>query len=261
MRNIEVVEIGEVLLSLGVNDDTLSDGDKLFLDENGYLPLAEVLTSNEVEALAKRLDELAEAEGGNAGKEVDQEKGTQRLSNLVDKDPIFEQNVTHPRVLAAIDHVLESDFKLSSLNSRAVLPGQGHQRLHADWDEAVRPGDYKVCNSIWLLDDFTTENGATRLVPGSHRLGKLPSEVMDDPESDHPDQILTVAKAGTVVVFNSHTWHGGTFNRTNALRRAMYTYYCRRGLPQQTNQREYLRKETIARLSPQAQIILDVEDA
>jgi ectoine hydroxylase-related dioxygenase (phytanoyl-CoA dioxygenase family) len=153
---------------------------------------------------------------------------------------------------------LGGEFKLSSLNSRAALPGQGLQALHADWGKAVEPGDYYVCNSIWLLDDFTEENGATRVVPGTQRSGKLPRDVMDNPADPHPDERLLIAPAGTVVIFNSHTWHGGTLNRSAKRRRAMHSYFCRRDQPQQLDQRKYSRPETYARLSEAARYILDV---
>src|SRR5262249_27778003 len=155
------------------------------------------------------------------GKEVHQEAGTDRLSDLVNKGEMFEVCFTNPRVLAAIAHVLRNDLKLSSLNFRAALPGQGLQQFHADWGSPVSPGDYYVCNSIWLLDDFTLDNGATRVVPGSQKSGKLPREAMSDPGAPHPDEKLLTAPAGTVVVFNSHTWHGGTQNKTSKPRRAM----------------------------------------
>jgi ectoine hydroxylase-related dioxygenase (phytanoyl-CoA dioxygenase family) len=61
-----------------------------------------------------------------------------------------------------------------------------------------------------------------------------------------------------VVVFNSHTWHGGTLNRTNRLRRGLHSYFCRRHHPQQLDQKKYLRPETLARLSDAARTILDV---
>lgn len=189
-----------------------------------------------------------------------QEAGTARLANLVDKGEVFKVALSHPRVLAAIAHVLESDMKLSSLNSRAALPGQGLQGLHADWPKAVEPGDYQVCNSIWLLDDFTKDNGATRLVAGTHLSGKMPGEVMADPTASHPDEELLLAPAGTVVVFNSHTWHGGTLNRTDAPRRAIHSYWTRRSQPQQLNQRKSLSAETKAGFSVPLQYLLDVED-
>ncbi|MCC7358478.1 MAG: phytanoyl-CoA dioxygenase family protein [Anaerolineales bacterium] len=246
------------LTALGVTDQTLSPDEKTCLDQNGYLPLPNILSAEQVAYLGRRTDELAALEGADAGKEVHQEAGTTRLSDLVNKDPVFEVCFTHPRVLAAISHVLRGDLKLSSLNYRAALPGSGLQGLHADWGGAVAPGDYYVCNSIWLLDDFTAFNGATRVVPGSNRSGQLPKDVMPDPAQPHPSEVILTAPAGTVVIFNSHTWHGGTLNRTDRPRRGLHSYFTRRDQPQQLDQKAYLRPETYARLSPAARFILDV---
>jgi ectoine hydroxylase-related dioxygenase (phytanoyl-CoA dioxygenase family) len=222
------------------------------------LPLAGILTPQQVKKFGARLDELTIIEGDKAGTEVHQEAGTDRLSDLVNKDPMFEVCFTHPRVLAAIAHVLGGEFKLSSLNSRASLPGQGLQDIHADWGSAVNPGDYYVCNSIWLLDDFTETNGATRVVPGSHRSGKMPRDVQANPKNSYEGEIKLLAPAGTVVIFNSHTWHGGTLNTSSNRRRAMHSYFCRRDQQQQLDQRKYIRPETYNRLSEAARYILDV---
>ncbi|HEY8454866.1 MAG TPA: phytanoyl-CoA dioxygenase family protein [Actinopolymorphaceae bacterium] len=251
------MDMRTALRDLGVEDDTLTDAEKAQLDEDGFLPLYDILTPEQVEAFNRRLAELTAAEGERAGLEVHQEAGTNRLADLVNKDPMFSVCFSHPRVLAAIHHVL-GEFKLSSLNSRAALPGQGHQALHADFAEAVAPGDYQVCNSIWLLDDFTPENGPTRVVPGSHRSGKRPGDVMADPKDSHPDEVKVLGPAGTVVIFNSHLWHGGTLNRSSAPRRAMHSYFCKRYLPQQLDQKAYIRRETFERLSPAQRFILDV---
>lgn len=176
---------------------------------------------------------------------------------LFNKDPLFAVCYTHPRVLAAIAHVLQGDLKLSSLNARAALPGEGLQALHADWRSGVASGEFQVCNSIWLLDDFTQENGYTRVVPGSHLSGKAPQEVMADPRAAHPDEVQLLAPAGTVVIFNSHTWHGGTLNRTERPRRALHSYFTRRHNPQQLEQRKWLSPATLAGLSEAAKFILD----
>lgn len=252
------MQLKEALLLLGVTDQTLSDEEKKKLDNDGFLPLPNILSAQQIAQITKLIDELIALEGNDAGKEVHQEAGTIRLSDLVNKDPLFETCFTHPRVLAAISHVLSGNLKLSSLNFRAALPGSGLQGLHADWGGAVAPGDYYVCNSIWLLDDFTESNGATRIVPGSQHSGKSPREVMDDPVQPHPDEILLTAPAGTVVIFNSHTWHGGTLNRTDQPRRAMHSYFTRRDQTQQLDQKAYIRPETYQRLSPAARFILDV---
>ena len=117
---------------------------------------------------------------------------------------------------------------------------------------------HMVCNSIWLLDDFTADNGATRVVPGSHRNGLAAREALADQWAPHPDQVLLTAPAGTVVVFNSHLWHGGTKNRSDRPRRALHSYFGRRSRGQQLDQKKYARPETLARLSPAARFILDV---
>ena len=248
----------EALRALGVRDDTLTKDERTRLDEDGFLPLHGILAPQQIAAITARLAALLEAEGEQAGTEVHQEAGTDRLADLVNKDPIFEICFTHPRVLAGIAHVLKGNLKLSSLNSRAALPGEGLQALHADWSGAVAPGDYHVCNSIWLLDDFTERNGATRVVPGTHRSGKVPRDEMPDPRAAHPREKMLLAPAGTVVIFNSHVWHGGTLNSTDRPRRALHSYFCRRDQKQQLDQRAYIRPETYQRLSEAARYILDV---
>jgi len=141
---------------------------------------------------------------------------------------------------------------------RRAPTGQGHQNLHGDWGGPVEPGDYQVCNSIWLLDDFTTANGATRVVPSSHRFGTVPRLALPDPAAPHPDEVLVTGPAGTVVVFNSHLWHGGTQNRSDRPRRALHSYFTRRGHGQQLDQKKYIRPQTLATLCPAARFILDV---
>ncbi len=245
------------LAELGVTEASLDPGTREQLDRDGYAPLPGVLSAEHVEQVRIRLAELLAAEGDQAGIEVHQEAGADRLADLVNKGPMFEPCFTDPRVLACINHVL-GDFRLSSLNSRAALPGQGHQVLHADFGGPVPPAGYQVCNSIWLLDDFTAENGATRVVPGSHRFGVSARDALPDPSASHPDEVQLIAPAGTVVIFNSHLWHGGTRNRSDRPRRALHSYFTRRANGQQLDQKKYVRPETLARLSPAARFILDV---
>ena len=249
--------VEEAIRELGAREELLSEEERATLDENGYLPLAGILNEEQVAGLRNRFDQLVEAEGQEGGKEVHQEQGTNRLSNLIDKGEVFEICISHPKVLAAMRHVLGPEFKLSSLNGRAALPGEGLQGLHADWKEGVEPGDYYVCNSIWLLSDFTEDNGATRVVPGSHNSRQHPRDVLEDAKAPHPDQVLLTAEAGTVVIFNAHIWHGGTMNRTDEPRYCLHAYYTRRDQKQQTDQREWLSKATIERLSEAQRTILD----
>lgn len=247
------------LARFGATASSLSQDQRRRLDEEGFVVLAGALDPAATVALRERFDELVAVEGERAGIEVHQEQGTARLANLVDKDPLFDLCWNHPGQLAAAAHVLgQGGIKLFSLNGRAALAGQGRQALHTDWPEAVAPGCYQVCNSIWMLDDFTLENGATRVVPGTHRCGRRPSEAMADPFEPHPGEILLTGKAGTCVVFNSHLWHGGTTNHTDQARRGIHGAFVRRDRTQQTVQRDHLRPETIDRLSPPQRYLLEV---
>ncbi|TMM57306.1 phytanoyl-CoA dioxygenase family protein [Maribacter algarum] len=236
------------------------------LDRDGYLPLGQLLPDSEVLMVNKRIDELIALEGENAGSELfdskyirhPKEVGADRLANLVNKGSIFDIFYTQPKVLAAIEAVLGNQFKLSSLNYRAAKPGLGLQNLHVDYGNTVPNGGYKVCNTIWLLDDFTKNNGATRIVPGTHKAKQLPQDAIRDPSLPHPDEILIQASAGSVFVFNSHVWHGGTTNKTDKYRRSIHSYFCTSDQPQQLDQKQYISSETRNRIGQKAQKILDV---
>ena len=251
------MDMATALAGLGVTGASLDPETRERLDRDGYAPLPGVLTGPQLAAIRARLAELLAAEGDRAGIEVHQEAGADRLADLINKGPMFDPCFTDPRVLACVARVL-GDFKLSSLNFRAARPGHGLQPLHADYGSPVPPGEYQVCNSIWLLDDFTADNGATRVVPGSHRFAQRAREALADPAAPHPDEVRLIAPAGTVVVFNSHLWHGGTLNRSDRPRRALHSYFTRRANGQQLDQKKYLREQTMARLSPAARFILDV---
>jgi ectoine hydroxylase-related dioxygenase (phytanoyl-CoA dioxygenase family) len=244
----------------------LTESEAEFLDSQGYLSLGKLLDDKDLLALRTDIRELLIQEGEEAGFELfnskhikhPKEAGADRLANLVNKGKVFDPLYTHPKLLAAVHHILGQEVKLSSLNYRAARPGMGLQKLHVDWKEAVGPGEFKVCNSIWLLDDFFVANGATRLVPKSHLCGKVPENEMNNPEAPHPNEIILEAPAGTVVVFNSHVWHGGTTNTTNKPRRAIHSYFCTRDQPQQTDQKQWIRQETLDRISAEARWLLDV---
>ena len=252
------MDITQALEALGVRETNLTPDEIAFLDREGYLPLPGILNAAEIEALRNRQDELLAAEGDAAGREVHQESGTDRLSDLINKGEVFHLILRQPRVLAAVAHVLQNDFQLSSLNSRNALPGLGNQGLHADWGRLEAPGDYQVCNTLWLLDDFLPDNGATRVVPRTHNRTDAPGDTMPDTSAPHPDQLILQGKAGDVVVVNSHLWHGGTTNVSGKSRRVLHGYFTRRRQPQQLNQQQFLRPKTAGLLTPAERVVLGV---
>jgi ectoine hydroxylase-related dioxygenase (phytanoyl-CoA dioxygenase family) len=236
----------------------MTEAEKRQLDDQGYLVIENLMGSALLDQVSRRVDELFEQEGIAAGAEFKQEPHSRRLANLVDKGEVFERVIETPRVLECMEHVLGPQFKLSSLNVRSADPNNDWtQPLHADSGAVADERGYWVCNSVWMLDDFTAQNGAIRMVPGSHRWGRAPAAEMYSP---HPEEILLTGRAGDVVIMNAHMWHGGTANRTAAHRRAMHVYYTRQDKPQQQYQKGLLRAETQARLSPGARKLLALDD-
>lgn len=256
-QTTKINSTADALAALGVTDDALSAEQREQLSTQGYLVLPDHFDAETLEAFRRRTDELLVEEGQSAGHEVPQGEGVRALADLLNKGEIFDRCYTDPAVLAAARMVLGDEFRVNSLNYRGSIPGQGHQGLHGDWSGAVPDGEFHILNSMWCLDDFTEENGATRIVPGTHRSGKWPADVMD-PRDDHPDQVIMTAPAGSVIIFNSHVWHGGTRNRSDKPRRGMTMSFRLRDEPQQLDQKAYIRKATYDRISPAQRYLLDV---
>lgn len=234
---------------------------KQLLDRDGFAPLRDLMSPGLLEGFRTRTAEILAEEGENAGCEFKQEPGAARLANLIDKGEIFEQMLVNPTVLECIEHVLGPEYKLGSLNYRSADPHEGGlQPLHVDMGLLADDSGYRVCNTIWLLDDFTAENGATRAVPGSHTWRKRPQEVLEDANATHPQEALVTGKAGDVVIMNSHCWHGGTTNHTGHPRRALHLLFVRRDVPQQQYQKKLLRQEVQDRLPANARKVLALDD-
>lgn len=231
------------------------------LHESGYVVLESGMGSDLLNALRTRILALFEEEGERAGTEFRTEEHAHRLANLVDKGEVFRRAIVLPHMLDYVRHVLGADCKLSSLNARSADPNTDvGQPLHVDMGAIPDEKGYWVCNTVWMLDDFTRENGPTRMIPGSHKWGKRPQDVLDDPLAPHPQEVLLTGKAGSIAVMNAHMWHAGTANRTASPRLAMHGFYCRRDKPQQQYQKQLLRPEVQAALSPDVREILALDD-
>lgn len=231
------------------------------LDEEGFVLLERCVPGDLLRELRDRVLQLFEEEGDRAGSEFRTEAHAHRLANLVDKGDIFRRAILFTPVIECVRHVLGPDIKLSSLNARSADPhASDGQPLHVDMNALPDERGYWVCNSVWMLDDFTPSNGPTRIVPGSHTWGRRPQEVLVDPIAPHPDEVLLTGPAGSIAIMNAHVWHGGTANRTAAPRLAMHAFYCRRDKPQQQYQRALLRPEVQALLAAEARHMLALDD-
>jgi ectoine hydroxylase-related dioxygenase (phytanoyl-CoA dioxygenase family) len=199
----------DALRQCGVTDKTLAPREKEALDRLGYLVLTDIIDEDWLEELRAAFA-AAVAQGGRHGQHI----------HLPFDDAVFDGVYTQPRVLAAVYHVLGRPFRTFPPAGRDPSPGHGLQALHPDWGRG--PSEpFHVVTVLWLLDDFTPDNGATRLVPGSHLVPRPVPKALLQPERRHPDQQLVVAGAGAALVFNGCLLHGGTRNASRRSRRVL----------------------------------------
>jgi ectoine hydroxylase-related dioxygenase (phytanoyl-CoA dioxygenase family) len=128
-------------------------------------------------------------------------------------------------------HVLDGDYCLSSHTANIAGPGGEPMTLHSDQGYTPRSIDLALTmNVMWMLVDFTDENGGTRLVPGAHRIQAEP------PRDGDVATVAGVGPAGTALVFDGRIWHGTGANTTSdELRYGVLTYFCRPWLRPQEN--------------------------
>lgn len=193
------------------------------LEIYGFTLIENVLTTDEAHAMREVLIRCEK----EIGTEHTHRGSARHVSNLPTLDPIFFKTIDHPKTLPLLEHFLGTGLILGSLNSRIVRPGDGYQGLHSDIPgEMLNPVSPVMMNTVWLLDDFTPENGGTRVVPGSHRSGLVvPPEDMEVKHVVQPS-----APAGSVIMFNGQTWHGGGANNSQDNRHALFGHYRKRML-------------------------------
>lgn len=231
------------------------------LDEDGFVVLPDFMSPSLLAELRECVESLYAEEGAAAGHEFRQEPGCRRLANLVDKAEVFRRIMCDPRLLQSVRAVLGDDFKLSSINARSVEPNTlDAQPLHCDMGVLPDARGNSVCNTVWMLDDFTAQNGAPRILPGSHRWGQLPEQVLENPHARLPDEVIGTGVAGSVLILNAHAWHAGLANTTTQPRRALHVFFVRRDLPQQQYQRALIRSEIQQQLNARQRWLLALDD-
>lgn len=129
----------------------------------------------------------------------------------VDLDPLVQRVCRLPELLACAGAILGGAFFLSQVEGRKPAPGHGLQPLHRDGEQAAT----RYAAALAFLDDYGSANGATQVVPGSHR----------DPAPDAASAITLAGAAGDIVVFDPNLLHGGTTNAAGTPRRSLLISY------------------------------------
>jgi hypothetical protein len=220
------MNIEQALAECGVTDATLTRVERAALDDNGFLLIPGLIDSEWLER-SRAAFETAMDRGHGSNSHAKQ-TGTRHVTDLFGAAEAFDGILTQSKVLAIACHILGGPFRFGQLGGRDPLPGFGQQGLHSDWIVRAPSEPFRVVTVIWLLDHFTADNGATRLVPGTHRFYSPVPKSMADPARHHPDERIVIAQSGSVLAFNGHLWHSGTQNRSNQSRRVLQSQYVAR---------------------------------
>jgi ectoine hydroxylase-related dioxygenase (phytanoyl-CoA dioxygenase family) len=160
---------------------------------------------------------------------------TRRTGGLIARSPTARELVQHPLVLGAVKGILEgaTNFQIHLTQVISIGPGEPAQLVHRDqwaFDFFPFPRGYEVqCNTLWAVTDFTGRNGATRVIPGSHRLD---DGLRFDEKDTEPAEML----AGSILLYTGALYHGAGANRSDETRTGLNLTYARAWLRQEENQ-------------------------
>ena len=196
------------------------------VERQGFVIIERLLTSEHCEGIRQACEPWLQHRGRNNFEGMK----TQRIYNVLEKTRAIDELVTHPRITALLDRLLMPNYLLSQAQVINIEPGEEAQPLHFDEGmyHVARPRAALGAATIWAIDAFSADNGATVVIPGSHRFG---NEIITDRNAAIP----AVMPQGSVIFFTGTLWHGGGENRSDAARLAVTCQYCEPWLRQQEN--------------------------
>jgi ectoine hydroxylase-related dioxygenase (phytanoyl-CoA dioxygenase family) len=229
------------------------------IDEFGVCVVPEMLSGEQVAQVRQRLVEQAAGERAagvatSPGGPLGPDDPIQYVWGLIHKGQVFRDLVLYPRALELARYVLGPDLLLFSYTGNAIGPGAPGGGAHSD--QIYMPSDTPwavLCNVIYMLDDFTEDNGATLVVPGSHR--RSIDEL--NGESFAASAVSALGRTGSALVMESRIWHSIGVNRTtDNVRHGILTAYCKPFLRTQSNWVHTTPPEMVDGFSPELQELL-----
>ncbi|WP_197382175.1 phytanoyl-CoA dioxygenase family protein, partial [Mycolicibacterium mengxianglii] len=205
------------------------------LREDGFVIVDNLVPPELMDQIAEELTDYIDTTP--AGRDDFVGRLTRRTGGLIARSPASRELVMHPLVLAVVGEMLKkaTAYQLHLTQIISVYPGETAQPLHRDelaWDFFPFPEDYDVqCNTIWAMTDFTKENGATRVVPGSHK-------VYDKQGKDYTeaDEARAVMAKGSVFFYTGKVYHSAAPNVSDMVRQGINITYAVGWVRQEENQ-------------------------
>jgi ectoine hydroxylase-related dioxygenase (phytanoyl-CoA dioxygenase family) len=164
---------------------------------------------------------------------------TRRTGSMIARSAASRELIMNPLVLGTTAKVLQkaATYQLHLTQLISIFPGETDQVIHRDeiaWDFFPFPSDYDAqCNTLWALTDFTAENGATRVLPGSHTLppDALPVDALDGGPVERAEM-----ERGSVLIYTGKVFHGASANTSDMIRQGINLTYCVGWVRQEENQ-------------------------
>jgi len=223
------------------------------LGAQGFTVLPDFLSADQ---LKKVRTALAPHLGRHAGRNAFEGFETERVYTLVARGRLFEDLAEDPRLLAIFDQTLLPGYLLTASQAINIQPGEAAQPLHVDdgFYRLPRPRPAISFSMILSIDDFTTDNGATELIAGSHLWGQDQVDAAVRGEGPAPRPMMM--PAGSCLVFSGALVHRGGANRSTAPRLAITFQYCQPWARTQENYFLSVPKGRVRAMSPRVQALL-----
>lgn len=157
------------------------------------------------------------------------------VSGMIAYDQSFASYLAEPRLLGLAESLLGPDLRISFNSSIVNYPGNQRSKWHADWPFNQGNAGH-ICSpypdavfhltTLWMLTDFTSENGGTLIVSGSHRTNDNPTGGVGVPPFEpYATEVCVTGKSGSVVVCDSRLWHAAGANRSDTSRVGLAVRY------------------------------------
>ncbi len=197
---------------------------------DGYTVIEQLIPGQLLQRIRSELEPYLQRE--KMGRNNFEGERSERVYALLAKSPAMAEIIEHPTILAILDRLLPRNYLLSAALAINVHPGETPQPFHID-DGAgglnlPRPRQAYGISTIWAFNDFTQDNGATEVVPGSHHWP-------DDRKPQESEIVKVTMRAGSVVVFQGTLLHRGGANTSRRIRLGITPQYCAPGLRQIEN--------------------------
>jgi hypothetical protein len=209
-----------------VTSTRLTPRQRQALRQEGYLLVPALLGGGELARITARLTEhVRDTISAWAENPALDTHNACVVTQFDSDDPGLVPCHRHPLLADAAASVLGEGWRLTNLQLRAPIPGAGAQGLHQDFAERGTGPVWQALSAMWCISEFTRDNGALRVIPGSHLAAEPPIDTEHGYATGmgpHPDEVKIIAPAGSLILFNApDLWHSGTFNYSPAPRLAL----------------------------------------